>query len=247
MKSKLYLLLLTAIIMSCGGKPKVIEAQNMEGGDDQANTMTSSAEETHKAVCQEILHTDKYTYMRVDENGEEKWIAAPYNPEVKEGETYYYKGGLKKNNFKSTEYDRVFETIYLVSGISRDPAMSPWVTGNPHQHLSNTQPTGATVSTEPPPGTIKLADLFANRDKYNGQKVKVHGRVVKVNNMIMNRNWIHLQDGSLKSDESDLTITTTELVPVGSTVAFEGMIALNKDFGAGYRYEIIMEDAQLIR
>jgi len=65
--------------------------------------------------------------------------------------------------------------------------------------------------------------------------------------MIMNRNWIHLQDGSTKDDKLDLTITTTENVPLGAIVAFEGKISLNKDFGAGYKYEIIMEDAQLLQ
>jgi hypothetical protein len=64
--------------------------------------------------------------------------------------------------------------------------------------------------------------------------------------MIMNRNWIHLQDGSLKDKTVDLTITTTENIALGSIVAVEGIITLNKDFGAGYKYDIIMEDATLI-
>ena len=65
--------------------------------------------------------------------------------------------------------------------------------------------------------------------------------------MIMNRNWIHIRDSSLKDETMDLTVTTTENVPMGAVVAFEGVIALNKDFGAGYKYEIIMENAQLLQ
>ena len=59
----------------------------------------------------------------------------------------------------------------------------------------------------------------------------------------MNRNWIHLQDGS--EEGLDLTVTTTELVRLGDIVSLEGTIVLDKDFGAGYRYDIIMESAVL--
>jgi hypothetical protein len=74
----------------------------------------------------------------------------------------------------------------------------------------------------------------------------VKGQVVKLNNMIMNRNWIHLRDGSTGEDV-DLTLTTTDNVQLGAIAAFEGIIALNKDFGAGYMYEIIMEEAKLLQ
>ncbi|MEZ5059187.1 MAG: hypothetical protein R2879_19300 [Saprospiraceae bacterium] len=69
------------------------------------------------------------------------------------------------------------------------------------------------------------------------------GKVVKINPMIMGRNWVHLIDASV--EEADLTITTQEPVPVGAIVSLEGTIALDKDFGAGYRYDIIMENAEL--
>jgi hypothetical protein len=59
--------------------------------------------------------------------------------------------------------------------------------------------------------------------------------------MIMNRNWIHIQDGT--GDQLDLTVTTTENIALGSVVTLKGTIALDKDFGAGYRYDIIMEGA----
>ena len=110
------------------------------------------------------------------------------------------------------------------------------------------QPISDEASMEEPPAEgISLAELFANRKKYEGKAVQVKGKCVKVNNMIMNRNWIHLQDGSLKDEESDLTVTTTENIALGAIVAFEGIITLNKDFGAGYKYEIIMEEARLLK
>jgi hypothetical protein len=96
-------------------------------------------------------------------------------------------------------------------------------------------------------GSIPLTELIHNKGKYDGQTVKVQGRVIKLNNMIMKKNWVHIQDASVQSENTDLTITTIDNVAVGDVVAFEGKIAVNKDFGSGYKYEIIMEDANLIK
>lgn len=93
----------------------------------------------------------------------------------------------------------------------------------------------------PAEGAITLAELFSNQQNYNGQTIKITGKCVKVNPMIMNRNWLHLQDGS--GDNLDLTVTTNQVVRLGEVVSLEGTIALDKDFGAGYRYDIIMEEA----
>ena len=90
-------------------------------------------------------------------------------------------------------------------------------------------------------GAIKLSELYANKEKYNNQVIKVTGKCVKVNPMIMNRNWIHIRDGS--GEDFDLTITTMENVPLGAVVTLEGTVALDKDFGAGYRYDVILEGA----
>jgi len=237
-----WLILLTA----CESKPKVITAESPSQEESTGTGMEESTNKLHKVVVEEILPTEKYTYLRVKENDEETWIAIP-KAEIEKGGTYYYRGGLKKTNFKSVEYDRVFETVYLVSGVSKDPAMNGVSGGNPHQNVGNTTPAQQGTNVAPPPGGITLAELLNNKKKYEGQVVKVQGSVVKLNNMIMNRNWVHIQDASIKDEKVDLTVTTDENVAMGDIVAFEGKISLNKDFGAGYKYEIIMEDAHIIR
>lgn len=234
------------ILTACESKPKVISAESPSPEQPGGTVMEESANKLHKVVVEEILPTEKYSYLRVKENEEEVWIAIP-KAEIEKGGTYYYRGGLKKTNFKSVEYDRVFETVYLVSGVSKEPGMGEMSGGNPHQNISNTTPAGEDIKVGPPPGGIKLAELINNKKKYEGQIVKVQGRVVKLNNMIMNRNWIHIQDASLQDEKVDLTVTTDENVAMGDIVAFEGTISLNKDFGAGYKYEIILEDAHIIR
>jgi hypothetical protein len=236
-----WLILFTA----CESKPKVITAESSSQEQPAGTKMEESASKLHKVVVEEILPTEKYSYLRVKENDEEFWIAIP-KKEIEKGATYYYRGGLKKTNFESVEYNRVFETVYLVNDVSQDPGMSGMSGGNPHQNVSKETSAGQDINVGPPPGGIKLSELINNKKKYEGQVVKVQGRVIKLNNMIMNRNWIHIQDASLKDEKVDLTVTTDENVALGDVVAFEGKISINKDFGAGYKYEIIMEDAHII-
>jgi hypothetical protein len=90
-----------------------------------------------------------------------------------------------------------------------------------------------------------IGDLYAKADKLNGQKVRVRGKVVKVSMSIMGRNWVHIQDGSgdPMQNTHDLVITTQETQADGSVVMMEGILAAKKDFGAGYSYAAIIEQA----
>jgi hypothetical protein len=238
-----FLLLFAGLITSCANKPKIIEATE-EQANGSPNAAIDNSNELHTVVANEVLHTSRYTYMNVTENGDAFWIAIP-RKEVETGKTYYYRGGLKKNNFKSAEYDRVFETLYLISDVTEDPNGIPTMGGDPHVH-SDEEPVLSNEKIAPPPGGITISELLKNKSQYEGKTVKVKGQVVKVNRMIMQRNWIHLRDGST-GEEVDLTITTTDNIQMGAIVAFEGIITLNKDFGAGYKYDIIMEEAKLLQ
>jgi hypothetical protein len=113
--------------------------------------------------------------------------------------------------------------------------------------MSN-QSTGSKVSTEkinvkvePCKDCIKISNLLENRKNYSGKSVKVTGQVTKFNAQIMGKNWIHIQDGSEFKGAFDLTITTDKEVSVGQTITFEGKIVLDKDFGYGYFYSVLME------
>jgi hypothetical protein len=246
MKSIILLIGIMGLIVACDSRPKVIVA-DATVTETQEPMADESVSKLHKVVVEEILNTSKYTYLNVSEDGKMTWIAIP-KKDVEKGGTYYYRGGLKKTNFKSIEHDRVFETLYLVSDVSKEPGMSGMQGGgSPHGNVNESPLLEQTAKLDPPTDGITIAELFANMKKYEGQTVRIKGRCVKLNNMIMSRNWIHLQDGSLKDNKTDLTVTTTENVALGTVVSFEGKITLNKDFGAGYKYEILMEEATLIQ
>jgi len=96
-------------------------------------------------------------------------------------------------------------------------------------------------------GGKTVAEVFAETGALAGQKVAVRGKVVKTNAGIMNKDWLHVRDGSGEEGKNDLTVTTTSqpLPNVGDTVLITGTVVLDKDFGMGYQYPVLIEDAEV--
>ena len=94
-----------------------------------------------------------------------------------------------------------------------------------------------------------VAEIFAKAKELAGKKVQIHGKVVKFSPKIMGKNWIHLQDGTgdPMQNSHDLVVTSAEIVEVGSIVTLEGTLAAAKDFGAGYKYDALVEDAAVVK
>jgi hypothetical protein len=236
-----------SLTVACNSKPRVVEQvdqnithpQNASPGEDLSM-------QVRKVVAGEVMQAEKYTYVQVtDEAGEQYWVAVP-SQSIESGVTYYYKGGLLKRNFESKEFNRVFETLYLIAGLSNHPlGEESSALDQAFAKLQQAESPSENTQVDPIEGSISLADLFSNPKKFEGKTVVVQGKCVKVNNQIMGRNWIHIQDGSGENENLDLTVTTSSVVEIGSVVTIEGTIALNRDFGAGYRYNVIMEDARL--
>jgi len=78
-----------------------------------------------------------------------------------------------------------------------------------------------------------------------GKTVKIRGKVVKVNNGIMKRNFLHIQDGTGKEGTNDVTVTSDQTANVGDEVTVTGKVALNVDFGFGYKYPILIEHSTI--
>lgn len=241
------------LFAGCTRNPKVIEPTQSKSSDDKTgifsqsqpsiipdNAEPSLAEDIHTVVVQEVLPTVKYVYLRVREGNDEFWIAT-IKREVDVGRTYYYQGGLLKTNFESREHKRVFDRMFLVSSIIEADHVNNSIP-SVHQEEQNTR----TVKTSADPnGSTEIADLVANPERFEGKIVQVSGQCVKSNPNIMGRNWLHIKDGS--KDDFDLVITSGIDVPVGHTITMKGKVVLNKDFGAGYRYAILLEDSELVR
>lgn len=120
------------------------------------------------------------------------------------------------------------------------------VASQPHPKPSETT-TGVELSgIAKAEGGQTVAEVFAAKEQLAGETVLIRGKVVKVNANIMDKNWLHIRDGSGEEGANDLTITTTGVVPeVGDTVLVNGTLGLDRDFGMGYQYPVIVEDADV--
>ena len=88
-----------------------------------------------------------------------------------------------------------------------------------------------------------------NQDKAGlaGKTISAQGKVVKVNNGIMGRNFVHVQDGTgdAAKGTNNLIVTSKQTAAVGDQVSVSGVVVLNRDFGAGYSYPLLIEDASI--
>ncbi|MEN8140918.1 MAG: DNA-binding protein [Thermodesulfobacteriota bacterium] len=103
------------------------------------------------------------------------------------------------------------------------------------------------IKVEKVAGGYSIGEIFSQAAQLNGKKVKVRGQVVKATPQIMGTNWLHLQDGSgdPMQNSHDLVVTSGAMAEVGKVIVVEGTMAANKDFGAGYFYKAIIEQAEI--
>jgi len=93
--------------------------------------------------------------------------------------------------------------------------------------------------------TMTVAALNQNKATLAGKTVKASGKVVKVNNGIMGRNFLHVQDGTGDANSNNLIVTSKQTAKVGDQVSVSGVVVLNRDFGSGYMYPLLIEDASI--
>lgn len=226
------LLICITLLISCENKKK-----------EYAPVKTEVAQ--NEVVVNEVLQTSGYTYILGQQSNQEMWMAVT-KTEVKVGEKVYFSEAMEMNNFESKELNRVFDRIYFVDKISKQPINAEMqkaeVIARQQEGMKKLLDS---IQLSPAKNGQSIGELYDNAKKFDKQKVKVRGQVVKVNMDIMDRNWVHLVDGTKGNSKSDLTFTTQDVVQVGDTVVFEGVLAIDREFGAGYVYPLIVEEAVL--
>jgi hypothetical protein len=209
--------------------------------------LPSNESKLHPVVVTDVIQAKNYTYVQATDNGREIWMAI-LKGEFEIGKTYYYDRAMEMKNFKSKDLDRTFETVYFLEGLYDDPkaftksgVMAP--SDNVHAGTANMSEIRQEINIPQEAGVTLIGDLHVNKKDLASTKVTVKGIVTKYNPNIMDKNWVHVQDGSGDLSTYDLTITTQDEVNVGSIVKFEGKVVINKDFGHGYKYDLLLEDA----
>ena len=232
MKMKLNLMILLAgiILYAASCKPKAAD-ENLAPG-------------VLKVKVEEVIQTSNYTYLRVSDKDQENWIAIS-KAEVEEGKSYYYIPGIEMNNFVSKELKRTFPAITFVDKFSDQPIVEKITVADSAKGKQEAVAKEG-IKVEKAEGGITIAELYAGKESYAGKTIKIRGEVVKFSPDIMKTNWVHIQDGTKSNNNFDLTITTNDVTKVGDVVTFEGTVSLKKDFGAGYFYEVIVENAKLL-
>lgn len=191
----------------------------------------------------ETMDSGGYTYVQLDAGPRGKvWVAGP-STTVAVGDTVGFAGGMKMQDFASNTLNRTFDEIYFanalqVAGNGAGAAAKP---------AAEAAPAPADIEVEKAEGGLTVAEIFAKADALAGQEVVVRGKVVKYNAGILGKNWLHVQDGSGEAGANDLTVTTQSTAGVGDVVTIRGTVATDKDYGAGYSYPVIIEDASLTK
>lgn len=216
----------------------------------------------------ETMNSGGYTYIRLKSAQGDVWVATPQS-EVKKGQQLTIHAQMTAEKFESSSLKRTFDRI-VFGTIDAGPqprvaAASPMAAGMPPGHPS--MPGAAMNAMGTPADHMKasakigdvnvpkaeganaktVAEAWSGRAGLAGKEVVVRGKVVKFLGGIMGTNFLHVRDGSGSAEKGDhdLTVTTNDVAAVGDVVTVSGTLLVDKDFGAGYKYPVIVENARI--
>ncbi|MGE5472046.1 MAG: nucleotide-binding protein [Bacteroidota bacterium] len=196
------------------------------------------------AVTGEVLETvdvESYTYLRLQTRDGETW-AAVTKAAVRKGDKVSIENVMVMRSFESKSLKRTFPTILFGSlgGTENPPA--------PHAGgVQAASPDDIHVPRAKGANARTIAEIIGKSAELKENPVLVNGQVVKYSAGIMGKNWIHLRDGTgtAAANTNDILVTTTNQAKIGDVLTVKGIVRTNKDFGAGYAYKVLIEEAVL--
>lgn len=206
-----------------------------------------------QGVVLETMDAAGYTYAKIDDGNAKYWIAGPKTA-IRVGEKVSFAPQMWMENFPSKTLNRTFEKILFVAVIA------PLKEGAPHDCEScdtHTKPSSEPAAERKPQdaaptalnlpkaeGGYTIAEILAQSAQLKEKKIKVNGKVTKVVRGVMGKDWVHIRDGSLEGDKDDLVVTSPSAdVKEGETVTVTGTLKTDVDFGYGYFYPVLIEEA----
>jgi len=251
--------------LACDKKSDAIDPKvEASGKVDQPAAPTGMPAVSGGRINGEVIETQNvaaYTYLKLRTDSGEEWAAVSKTP-VQKGAKVSVVGATLMVNFKSESLNKTFDRIYFGTlvppgGESTAAGSQPAGVPGPGRAVA---PHPGGIAPAPDVGEIKVAkaegdrgrtvaEVYAQAAELAGRDVAVRGKVVKFNANIMGKNWVHIRDGSGAAGEknADLTVTTADTVAVGDEVLVQGKVARSKEFGAGYSYPVIVEEATVRR
>ena len=148
-------------------------------------------------------------------------------------------------NFESKTLGRKFDSVLFVEDVSKEYVKPAMKSAKEHPKIQNER--DPQIKIEPLSNGITVAQAYKDKNDLNGKTVTIKGKVTKYNPEIMDRNWIHLQDGTINGTDYDILVTSKDVASLGEVIVATGKLALDRDFGAGYKYSVVIEDATIAR
>lgn len=217
-----------------------------------AGTPAAAAPQAGNTVSGEVLEVkdvDSYTYLRLKTAQGETWAAVP-KAALKKGAKVTILNPTVMKNFESKTLKKTFDSVVfgnLAAGAGGAPKAAPDVAAA-HAGLAKPADVGdVKVAKAAGANARTVGELMAKPGEMKDKPVLVRGKVVKFSPGIMGKNWIHLRDGtgSAADKTNDLIVTSTEQAKLGDVVTAKGVLRTDRDFGSGYTYKAIVEEATL--
>jgi hypothetical protein len=203
----------------------------------------------HVGKVLQVINSGGYSYVQLKEkSGEKTWLAVTA-AEIPVGSQQTFNPGMVMHNFESKTLKRTFNEIYFTELVpsGKGAKATKEVSGKSPGSKGTVAP-DVKVKVKKATGKngYTIAELYKNSAKLNKKKVVVRGKVVKVSSNIMGKNWVHLRDGSGSQATKDfnLVVTSKSIPAEGEVVLTTGTLYKDKDFGGGYKYQVIIEDAE---
>ena len=218
--------------------PKGGHANMAVGGNAPANAANSNPSGT----VAETMNGGGYTYANLEKDGKKTWVAFP-TLETRVGDKLSFQNCMEMPGFQSKALNRKFDSIMFCGAPEVQPKAAAAKKSPGSEGAASASTQKIKVDKASGANAYTVAEAFAKRNTLNGKQIVVKGQVVKVSTGIMDRNWIHLQDGSgsEKQKTHDLVVTSSESPEVGTVVTMSGTLTKDKDFGGGYKYNAIIE------
>lgn len=258
MKNIIIALCSLSLLIGCGEKSASTSAMAAQQSVATTSTPAMPAEDTPAApqtISGKVLETmdaGGYTYIKLESASGAEW-AAVSAATVKVGDSVTLLPQVTLENFESKSLNRTFERIIFGSvaapgGASVMPSGHPSVPGA-MKGMADIDPGTIDVPKADGADGKRVAEVWASRSSLGEKKVAIRGKVVKFSPAIMGKNWMHIRDGSgsREKGDDDITVTTKDTAAVGDVVLVNGIVRVDKDFGAGYSYAVIVEEAKIAK
>ncbi len=199
-----------------------------------------------KGAVLEVKDVESYTYLRLKTQQGETWAAVNRAP-IKVGAEVTIADPMLMQNFESKSLHKTFPKI-IFGSLANAATNSAMNMATAHAGVAKAPVAGDIhVAKAVGANARTVAEIHLQSAKLNNKSVLLRGKVVKYNAGIMGKNWLHLRDGSGKDADgsNDILVTSTQQSKVGDVVIAQGTVHTDKDFGAGYAYKVLIEDAKL--